>query len=392
MKWAAARRCARLLLRDRTGRDLLREFCEACITTPPVVENFEIRSLYFSLRKDIGDFLPGATQATHIETLASRLGDRRFSPARLLSDITDMAWTATLLSGLASLYLRRGGQVIPDQTADALQAWQPQWRRREKATQSDGNARRALRNTLRHYVAARDTFILHNLRLVHKIAREYRSRGITHADLVQEGIVGLMRAAEKYDYRRGYRFTTYAYPWITQHLQRATENGGSLITYPAHVVQDINTLHAARTRYRETSGAEASIEELAERTGFEPERVRKLRALTNITLSINQDDEQDTPINPALDLVHPDSARAQLNAQQKSIQKLLMQQLDQLDAREREILKGRWGLDGQPLRTLSQLSEELGVSREWVRQLEKSALEKLSQREVLREAHDTALA
>jgi RNA polymerase primary sigma factor len=110
---------------------------------------------------------------------------------------------------------------------------------------------------------------MHNLRLVHKLAWDQPARGIPKRDLVQEGIVGLIRAAEKYDFSRGFRFTTYAYSWINQHLQRATENRGSLINYPAHVVREINQLHRTRMTLQEKTGHDPGVQLLAEQTGFE---------------------------------------------------------------------------------------------------------------------------
>ena len=119
------------------------------------------------------------------------------------------------------------------------------------------------------------------------MAWDHPARTIPQRDLVQDGIIGLIRAAEKFEFSRGYRFTTYAYPWINQHLQRATENKGSMITYPAHVVQEINQLHRARMAHLEKTGEDPGIEMLAEATGFDAEKVIDLRRLTNITVSID---------------------------------------------------------------------------------------------------------
>ena len=385
-KWAAARRCLRQLLSDERGFELLREFVSACLRDNPDVDAFEPRSLYFTLRKDIVDLLPGGGANDALARLEKAMGKSNPPLADIRKTIADMHWPATLLTGLAIIHLRRQGLPLPDLMADAMCIWQPAWARRYLPV---GSIRpdAGLQRSLDHYVTARDKLVMHNLRLVHKLAWDHPGRGIPQRDLVQDGIIGLIRAAEKFEFSRGYRFTTYAYPWINQHLQRAAENKSSLITYPAHVVQEINRLHRARMAHIEKTGHDPGTDRLEEETGFDRDKINQLRRLTNITVSINHPEAEDNDLRHAASIPDPDSERALDQADQASVGRLLRQHIGQLEEREQVVITGRWGLDGRPQRTFAQLADQLHVSREWVRQLEKSALEKLSQEVRLSEAH-----
>jgi len=394
LKWAAARRCLRLVLADAHGRELLAEFCRACRDRPLLVESFSPRSLFFTLRKDIAPYLGDSSE--QLAPLLTLLEDSREDRAALRAAINALDWPATLMTGLAILHLRRQGLRLPDLLADAMVIWQPGWGRgyRSGDTTAVRNvaAIRRLRRALRRYLAARDRLVMHNLRLVHRLAWDHPDRGIAKRDLVQEGIIGLIRAAEKYEFRRGFRFTTYAYPWINQHLQRATENRGSLVSYPSHVMAEINQLHRARLQYQEETGRDPGAAVLAERSGMQVDKVNQLRALTNITLSINHPEAEDTESQLAANIADPDSDRAQRSAENSSLRKLLWQRIGTLEEREQAVLTGRWGLDGRPQRTFAQLADQLAVSREWVRQLEKNALQKLAAEAELGEAYEEILA
>ncbi len=377
-KWAAARRCARLLLQDTRGRELISELVHACLASPPEVDHFDPRSLYFTLRKDIVDLLPGSKGEKQLQTFSKQLSGNHTTIDKLLTSISKMAWPTTLVTGLVIIHLRRQGMPLPDLMADALCIWQPAWSRRYLPVGSV-SPDRTLQRALNQYVKARDKLVMHNLRLVHKLAWDHPARSIPQRDLVQDGIIGLIRAAEKFDVSRGFRFTTYAYPWINQHLQRATENRGSLITYPAHVVQEINQLHRARMAHVELTGHDPGIEVLAEETGFDADKVNRLRRLSNITVSIDHPEAEDNDLRHAASIPDPDSERAVEDTERTSVAKLLWQHIDKLEEREQAVITGRWGLDGRPQRTFAQLADQLHVSREWVRQLEKSALKKLGE-------------
>ncbi|MEE4191602.1 MAG: sigma-70 family RNA polymerase sigma factor [Halieaceae bacterium] len=386
-KWAAARRCTRLLLNDARGRELINELVQACLASPPEVDQFDPRSLYFTLRKDIVDLLPGSKGEKQLKTFSRQLKSGRTSTDKLLASITEMAWPTTLVTGLTIIHLRRQGMPLPDLMADAMCIWQPAWSRRYLPVGSV-SPDKVLHRALNQYVKARDKLVMHNLRLVHKLAWDHPARSIPQRDLVQDGIIGLIRAAEKFDVSRGFRFTTYAYPWINQHLQRATENKGSLITYPAHVVQEINQLHRARMAHVEATGHDPGIDVLAEETGFDADKVNRLRRLSNITVSIDHPEAEDNDLRHAASIPDPDSERAVEDTERNSVAKLLWQHIDKLEEREQAVITGRWGLDGRPQRTFAQLADQLHVSREWVRQLEKSALKKLGEEARLNEAFE----
>jgi RNA polymerase sigma factor (sigma-70 family) len=386
-KWAAARRCMRLMLRDPRGFTLVQDFLRACLEDGPSVDDFEPRSLYFTLRKDIVDLLPGGSAAAELGKLKRLMGRKEPSSTSIRRRIFAMHWPTTLLTGLAIVHLRRQGMPLPDLMADAMCIWQPAWSRRYLPADAV-SPNPGLQHALKAYTRARDRFVMHNLRLVHKLAWEHPARNLPQRDLVQDGIIGLIRAAEKFEFTRGYRFTTYAYPWINQHLQRATENKSSLITYPAHVVQEINQLHRARMAHMEHTGHDPGVDLLAEATGFDREKVNQLRRLTNLTVSIDHPEAEDNDLRHAANLPDPDSDRAVDDADKSSVRKLLQQHIDQLEEREQAVITGRWGLDGRPQRTFAQLADQLRVSREWVRQLEKSALKKLSQEAKLTEAYE----
>ena len=382
-KWAGARRCARRLLETESGRSLMKAFCKACLEQPPEVEHFAPRSLFFTLRKDIVDLLPKGKHAKALKPLVRSIDRKPVN--KVLDDIAALQFPTTLVTGLAIVQLRQQGAQLPDLMADALEQWQPSWAHRPAgAARPDPR----LRSALDQYVTARDKLVMHNLRLVHKLAWDSPSRTLPRRDLVQDGIIGLIRAAEKFDFSRGYRFTTYAYPWINQHLQRATENKGNLITYPAHVVQEINQVHRVRMAHQEKTGQEPGIDLLAEETGFDRDKIRRLRQLGNITVSIDHPEADDNDLRHAASIPDPDSERAVEDAQQSSVARLLWKHIDKLEEREQAVITGRWGLDGRPQRTFAQRADQLRVSREWVRQLEKSALEKLSQEASLNDAFE----
>ncbi len=386
-KWASTRRCMRMLLDEPEGRALVKSLCDACLNNPPVVDDFDPRSLYFTLRKDIVEFLPEASQSEQMQGFLEALGQPKATTPVLMALFAEMTWPTTLVTGLAMIHLRRQGMAIPDLMADAMCIWQPAWGRRYLPA-GDHTPNRRLKRALDGYVDARDKLVMHNIRLVHKLAWDHPNRSIPQRDLVQDGIIGLIRAAEKFDFSRGYRFTTYAYPWINQHLQRATESKGSLITYPAHVVQEINQVHRARMAYVEKTGQDPAADVLAEETGFDPDKVRDLRRLSNITVSIDHPEADENDLRHASSIPDPDSERAVEETERTSVAQLLWQHIDKLEEREQAVITGRWGLDGRPQRTFAQLADQLHVSREWVRQLEKSALKKLGEEARLNEAFE----
>ena len=224
---------------------------------------------------------------------------------------------------------------------------------------------------------AHDSLVNSNLRLVVSLARRYVGRGMALLDLIQEGNVGLMRAVERFDYRRGFKFSTYATWWIRQSISRAIADQGRTIRMPIHVLDSVNKLTRFQREMTQLRGTAPSLEELAEELDLPVERVAELKRIAQDTVSL------ETPVGEDADgtlgdLVEDvDSEMPADVATFASLQDQLAQALEGLSDREREVLVMRFGLaDGKP-RTLEEVGSHFNVTRERIRQLETKALAKL---------------
>lgn len=241
----------------------------------------------------------------------------------------------------------------------------------------DGELKNQLESEIRIGAAARRRLVQSNLRLVVNLAKRYVGRGLTLLDLIQEGNIGLMRAVDKFDHRRGHKFSTHATWWIRQAITRAIGNFGSAPRLPAHTGQWLRRLDQMSHQMTQELGREPNEQEMAERLRLPVEKVRRLIEAGAGTLSLEMDvgDDQESTLGDFVEDQQTPSPWAV--ALDTSLRKDVSDALDSLSPREARVLMLRFGLRDGYAQTLEEVGDRFGLTRERIRQIEKEAMEKI---------------
>jgi len=316
-------------------------------------EGIEVLDVASEIEDDVDDVQPRVEETSRRATTSDlvRIYLREIGRVPLLTAEDEVDLAKSIEAGLFAEDILTGGAELPAGRGDL-----------EQLT-SEG-------------IRAKQKLIEANLRLVVSIAKRYIGRGLVFLDLIQEGNLGLIRAVEKFDYTRGYKFSTYATWWIRQAITRAIADQARTIRVPVHMVETINKLARVQRQLHQELGREASTDEIAKEMGLEPERVAEIQRIAQEPVSLQSPiGEEESDLGDFIedaDAVVPKEAAAFIMLQDQ-----LERVLCELAEREQRIIQLRFGLtDGHP-RTLEEVGKEFGVTRERIRQIESKTLAKL---------------
>ncbi len=309
----------------------------------------------------------------------SSSGTASAGPAREAEDLDAQGPSADLvrvyLNGIGRTALLTAEQEV--ELARRIEAGVFAAHKLETGNRLSAQRKADLRAIIRGGNAARNHLLVANLRLVVSLAKRYTGRGMPLLDLIQEGNLGLIRAVEKFDYTKGFKFSTYATWWIRQAISRGMADQGRTIRLPVHLVEQVNKLSRLKRELHQQLGRDATMAELAEESGIPEEKIADLldHARDPVSLDMPVGSDEEAPLGDFIEDSESTSAEAQVVAafMHEDINKVLRT----LDEREQSVVRLRYGLDDGRPRTLDEIGRVFGISRERVRQIERDSMAKL---------------